>query len=118
VQLPGEYATPRGALLLSLGISRVAGCAALRPLSDETAEIKRLYVTPSERGKGHARALLDALISEARKRGYRQLVLETLDAMQAAQALYAAYKFAPHTLYRDDSSDTTGIISLRLPLDA
>jgi putative acetyltransferase len=118
VQLPGEYAAPRGALLLVLGTSRVAGCVGLRPLSTETAEIKRLYVAPSERGTGHARALLDALIAEARRLGYQHLVLETLDAMQAARALYAAYGFVAHTLYRDDAGDTTGVISLRLSLAA
>lgn len=113
MKLPGDYAAPRGALLLAMGQTRVAGCVGLRPQSDETGEIKRLYVTPSERGSGHARALLDALVAEASKVGYRQLVLETLESMRAARALYAAYGFTIDPIQRDDAN---GVIAMRLPL--
>jgi N-acetylglutamate synthase-like GNAT family acetyltransferase len=44
--LPGDYAPPRGRLSIAEG----AGCVALRPIDDETCEMKRLYVRPEYRG--------------------------------------------------------------------
>ena len=42
-ELPGPYGPPRGALLVARADGASAGCVLLRPLDDETAEIKRLY---------------------------------------------------------------------------
>ena len=90
--LPGEYADPRGALLLASVGGRVAGCCALRPLdgSDYTnaAEMKRLYVRPDFRGIGLGRQLSEAILDEARRAGYSCVLLDTLDDMEAARALY------------------------------
>ena len=47
-ELPGRYANPRGEILLAPG----AGVVALRPLSDDICEMKRLYVQPHARGRG------------------------------------------------------------------
>ena len=90
--LPGEYTDPRGALLLASVGGRVAGCCALRPLdgSDYTnaAEMKRLYVRPDFRGIGLGRQLSEAILDEARRAGYSCVLLDTLDDMEAARALY------------------------------
>jgi putative acetyltransferase len=90
--LPGEYAEPRGALLLAWVDGAVAGCCALRPLdsSDYTnaAEMKRLYVRPSFRGLGLGRQLSEAILDAARQAGYGCVLLDTLDDMESARALY------------------------------
>ena len=97
-ELPGDYAEPRGALLLAWVHGSVAGCCALRPLdaSDYTnaAEMKRLYVRQSFRGLGLGRHLTEAILDAARSRGYSCVLLDTLDDMESARALYEDLGFS------------------------
>jgi ribosomal protein S18 acetylase RimI-like enzyme len=90
--LPGEYASPRGALLLAHVEDAVAGCCALRPLDTvdypNAAEMKRLYVRKAFRGFGLGRQLTEGILDEARRAGYSCVLLDTLDDMEAARALY------------------------------
>ena len=90
--LPGEYATPRGALLLALVDNQLAGCCALRPLDavdyPNACEMKRLYVRPGFRGQGLGRQLTEAILDSARQAGYSCVLLDTLDEMESARALY------------------------------
>lgn len=119
-QLPGEYAEPRGLLLLALvdpanvkedagreaptlrradgTLAHVAGCCALRPLDSadyaNAAEMKRLYVRPGFRGLGLGRQLAEAILDAARSAGYGCVLLDTLDEMESARALYEDLGFA------------------------
>jgi len=110
--LPGDYCEPRGALLMALvdaddsklpasehmlpralgGNAHVAGCCALRPLDaadyPNAAEMKRLYVRPAFRGLGLGRQLVEAILDAARGAGYACVLLDTLDDMESARALY------------------------------
>ena len=83
-----EIAPGRGALLVATVDGEVVGCGAVRRLDDTDAEIKRMYVTPSFRGRGIGRALLAALESEARSLGATRLVLETGERLFEAITLY------------------------------
>ena len=80
--LPGEYASPQGALLLALVDGEVAGCCALRPLHSvdypNAAEMKRLYVRRPYRGSGLGRQLAEATLDAARVAGYHSVLLDTL----------------------------------------
>ena len=84
--LPGDYAPPRGRLLLAEEDEHLAGCIALRPLSDEICEMKRLYVRPEFRGKGLGRQLVNTVLTEAKEIGYRYMRLDTMPG-KMAQAL-------------------------------
>ncbi len=90
--LPGEYAQPLGALLLAHVDGHAAGCCALRPLlsSDypNACEMKRLYVRRMFRGFGLGRQLVDRTLMLAKQAGYDHILLDTLDDMEAARALY------------------------------
>ena len=90
--LPGDYAPPRGALLLARVDGTVAGCCALRPMDSSdypnAAEMKRLYVRKAFRGFGLGRQLTEAILDEARRAGYSSVLLDTLDEMESARALY------------------------------
>jgi putative acetyltransferase len=95
--LPGEYQPPEGALLLALVDGEVAGCCALRPLqaSDypNASEMKRLYVRSTFRRFGLGRQLAEATLDAARVAGYHSVLLDTLDDMETARALYAELGF-------------------------
>ncbi len=96
--LPGDYAAPRGALLLARVDGAVAGCCALRPMDSSdypnASEMKRLYVRKAFRGFGLGRQLAEAILDEARRAGYSSVLLDTLDDMEAARALYEDLGFA------------------------
>lgn len=98
--LPGEYAPPRGRILLARVGSGLAGCVALRPWDAERCEMKRMYVRPAFRGAGAGRALAEAVMAEARAIGYRWMRLDTVPGMDAAIALYRSLGFRDIPAYR------------------
>jgi putative acetyltransferase len=75
------------------------GCGAVRRLDEATAEIKRMYVDPSARGRGIGRALLDGLEREARLIGVTRIVLETGTRLAPAIKLYEAMGYARIPLF-------------------
>ncbi|WP_016701259.1 GNAT family N-acetyltransferase, partial [Actinoalloteichus spitiensis] len=59
------------------------------------AELKRMFVLPSARGRGLARSLLVYLEVAARDAGYRRMVLETGTEQPEAMALYRSEGYEP-----------------------
>ncbi|MGQ0385284.1 MAG: GNAT family N-acetyltransferase [Gammaproteobacteria bacterium] len=75
---------------------RVVGCGGIAPLAgadDHTCELRKMYLLPAARGRGLGRAMLQRCLEAATGRGYRRCYLETLSAMEAAQALYVQHGF-------------------------
>ncbi len=97
---PAELGPPDGVYLVGYrdgrpgsppGGAKVAVCGGgLKRLPDGTCEIKRMYVVPSARRSGVARALLAALEDAARGLGYRVARLDTGERQPHAQAFYEA----------------------------
>ena len=73
------------------------GCAALLELDAAHGEVKSMRTARAHQRTGVGAALLEHLIAEARRRGYRRLSLETgsQDAFEPARALYARFGFTP-----------------------
>lgn len=73
------------------------GVGALKELDPAHGEVKSMRTVPSALGRGVGRALLDAIIEEARRRGYRRLSLETGSSPDFATALrlYERAGFGP-----------------------
>lgn len=112
--LPGDYAPPRGRLLLARDDDAVAGCVAMRPLTGETCEMKRLYVRPRFRTGGLGRQLAERVIAEARSAGYRRMFLDTLPMMTGAQRLYESLGFKDVPAYRHNPIEGTRFLGLDL----
>jgi ribosomal protein S18 acetylase RimI-like enzyme len=93
--LPGEYAPPQGRLMLARLSGRTVGCVALRRVTDQVCEVRRLYVQPACRGRGLGRRLAEAAIREARTIGYHRVRLETLPSMKTAVHLLVLLGFHP-----------------------
>ena len=116
-ELPGAYAPPAGRLLLALVEGEPAGCVALKALdSADVCEMKRLYVRPAFRALGLGRALVDALLAEARAAGYRAVRLDTPPSMRAAQRLYRSLGFYENPPYSENS--VAGALFFERRLDA
>jgi GNAT superfamily N-acetyltransferase len=108
--LPGDYAPPRGRLLIAEG----AGCVALRAIDSEVCEMKRLYLRPEHRGLGLGRRLVQAIIDEARSAGYRRMRLDTMPKMDSAQRLYASLGFREIAAYRYNPEPGARFLELAL----
>ncbi|MGE4303983.1 MAG: GNAT family N-acetyltransferase [Novosphingobium sp.] len=91
--LPGKYAAPKGCVLLVDRGGEIEGCVALREVSTDICEMKRLYVRPHARGSRVGHELVERLIAEARVIGYREMRLDVQEKSVSARKLYAAFGF-------------------------
>ncbi len=90
-ELRGE----RGAFLVARDDGVAVGCGAIRRLSPSTAEVKRMFVVPGNRGRGVGKAILDELVSWAAAAGVSTVVLETGERQEEAVRLYERFGFSP-----------------------
>lgn len=116
--LPGDYASPGGGLWLAEVDGKVAGCVALHALSRQgegTCEVKRLFVRPEYRGQKVGKQLMDAALGEARRIGYRRMLLDTVSGkMDRAIAMYREYGFREIPAYRENPQP--GVLYMELDL--
>jgi len=114
--LPGAYSAPHGRLFFAEVDGRPAGCVGVRPLPDSegVCEMKRLYVTPEERGHGVGAALAMAAIKAAKEIGYRKLIIDTLPSMRMAVKLYRELGFTEAPSYYQTPVEGTMFLSLDL----
>lgn len=112
--LPGDYAPPNGRLYLAFDGKNPAGCIALRKITGDVCEMKRLYVRPLLRGKGVGRHLARKVIGDARRIGYQRLRLDTLPSMKRAQALYTSIGFKLIPPCRDNPVEGAMFMELNL----
>jgi GNAT superfamily N-acetyltransferase len=92
-----------GVVLIALEEGRILGSATLElderieddddDLPPDQAEIRMLGVDPGQRGRGVARAIMDACFAWAAKAGKTRMLLHTTQRMKAAQEMYGSLGF-------------------------
>jgi molybdopterin-guanine dinucleotide biosynthesis protein A/predicted N-acetyltransferase YhbS len=95
-ELDGDLADPGAtyaALWIALVDDRVAGSVALRDAGDGVYVLKRMYLDPSQRGRGLGKRLLATALDWARAHGAEVVSLDTTERMVAARGLYEAAGF-------------------------
>ncbi|MCK6255415.1 GNAT family N-acetyltransferase [Fictibacillus sp. KIGAM418] len=71
------------------------GCGALKELDRQHGEVKSMRTSVAHLRKGVAKRMLQHIMEEAKRRGYRRLSLETgsMEAFEPARSLYASFGF-------------------------
>lgn len=113
-----ELADIRGtyeAALIAGDARKPLGCVALKRLSPERCEMKRLYVRPeARRSSGLGRTLAARIVEEGRRRGYREMALDTLERLAPAIRLYESMGFERTAAYYDNPEPD--VVYMRLTL--
>lgn len=114
--LPGIYKEPIGCIFIIRGESEeIAGVVALKPLKEAaTCEMKRLYVKPPFRKHKLGFLLVEAIIKEARKKGFEIMKLDTLEKLQAAISLYKYFGFKETKAYNYNPDETVKYFEKKL----
>ena len=83
--------------LLRTGSGVLIGTVGIYPLDKGRCELRKMYLHPSEQGKGLGKMLLKHALNRARALGFTTVVLETASVLREATDLYQKYGFVPYT---------------------
>ena len=117
--LPARYGAPTGGVVLAWSGAETVGCGAFAATREAgLCEVKRFYLLPAWRGRGLGRALVNAVLQQARAAGYARAGLSTWNHNESGLALYRALGFAtvppfkthpnPDLVYLGRTLDTEG----------
>jgi len=81
---------------------KLIGTVALKKIDDYTVELKALYLDKSYRGKHLGSRLINVAIDEARKLGYKSIVLDSMSKYKDALRLYEKYGFKNTERFNDN----------------
>ncbi len=94
---------------------RLVGCGALKHLDSKHGEIKSMRTAKGHLRKGVGTLVLEEIISEAKRRGYRRLSLETgsMTYFEPAHRLYRKFEFSPCPPFAGYVDDPNSIFMTR-----
>ncbi|MFD4788876.1 GNAT family N-acetyltransferase [Streptomyces sp. NPDC058459] len=97
-----ELTRPKGELLVARYGGAPAGCAGVRLLAPDTAELTRVFLYEDLRGRGGGTPLVHAAEDAARALGARRMILDTRTDLVAARALYARLGYTETERHNED----------------
>jgi len=87
---------------------KLVGSVGVFPIDENICELRKMYFVPEIRGLGLGGYILQRAVNQAKKLGYRRMVLETSSKLAAANRLYLRFGFQPfaadHLTPRADQS--------------
>ena len=92
----------------------VLGMVDYYPHSETRYEMKRLCVRPEERGHALGDCLIESIVDYAKESGYKELVLDTIESLQAAIHLYKKHGFVECEPYYHNPMDDVIYMSKQL----
>jgi GNAT superfamily N-acetyltransferase len=99
---PSDFDWPNGSFVVVWADSDPIACGALRRLSSDVGELRRMWVEPAWRGRGVAWTLLHALEELAKEMQLSELRLDTRRKLETAIALYRSAGFVEVPCYNDN----------------
>jgi RimJ/RimL family protein N-acetyltransferase len=93
LQFDAYYTAPRGAFWVIREETRVVGSVGVERLDAHTAELHRLYVDSTLRGRGLGQTLVETVLAWAREQGVRRLVLGSDTRFETSHRLYRRLGF-------------------------
>jgi len=96
------YVENRGLLLVALDDGKVIGTGGVQKLTDDVAELKRIWLLEEYHGQKIGFRMVARLLDFARAQGYTSVCLQTSHQQQRAIAFYKKLGFYEIPCYNDD----------------
>ena len=81
----------------------VVGTVALKKIDEKTVELKALYLHKDYRGKGLGSLLMSVSVNEAKSRGFKKILLDSMLKYEDALRLYEKFGFEKIDRYNDNA---------------
>lgn len=94
LRFDAHYTAPRGAFWVVRDATRVVGSVGVDRVDDRTAELHRLYVDASLRGRGIGQRLVETVLDWSRAQGLGRVVLWSDTRFESSHRLYRRLGFA------------------------
>lgn len=106
-EVRSHYFDNKGIFLVIVDEGKAVGCGAIRRLSDEICELKRMWLLKEYRGRGLGMKLAQMLLDFARDTGYKKVRLDTLDEQKQVPALKLYKRLGFYAIERYNNSFCT-----------
>lgn len=103
--LQDKYTGNNGEILIALVDDKIVGCVAYYKHNEDRCEMKRLFVRNEYRGLNIGNSLVEEIVEHAKVRGYKTMVLDTIEPLKAAIHVYKKNGFIECDAYYDNPMD-------------